>query len=138
MNDADDIRPLLGKAGGFGEFQKSGRHLRPAMKACLQAGGGMAALALVLFAGRNAAFLAGEAGPVGEQGGGTDAKASRVRGESSGANGGAVSAREVWNQAAVMNACETQELGAGWGTAKLAGSGAKSAKDLRAGKHGEE
>jgi hypothetical protein len=36
-----------------------------------------------------------------------------------------------------MNAGQSQELGAGWGVAKLAGSGAKGAEDLRAGEHGE-
>jgi hypothetical protein len=36
-----------------------------------------------------------------------------------------------------VNAGQTQELGACWGAAKLAGSGAKGAEDLGAGKHKE-
>ena len=60
------------------------------MKAGFQAAKSIAALPLVLVAGGNAAFLAGEAGPVSEQGGGADANTARVRRESSGTNGGAV------------------------------------------------
>jgi hypothetical protein len=41
------------------------------------------------------------------------------------------------DQPAVMNAGQTQELSAGWGAAKLAGSGAKGTEDLGAGKHGK-
>ena len=37
----------------------------------------------------------------------------------------------------MVNAGQTQELGACWGAAKLAGSGAKGGEDLGAGKHGE-
>jgi hypothetical protein len=42
------------------------------------------------------------------------------------------------DQPAVVDAGQAQKLGACWGAAKLAGSGAKGAEDLGAGKHGEE
>ena len=87
MDDADDIGPLFGKAGRLGEFEESGRHLRPTVEAGFQAGGGIAALALIFVTGGNAAFLAGEPCPVRQQISGANAKPARIRRESGGANG---------------------------------------------------
>ena len=52
--------------------------------------------------------------------------------------GRAVSAGEMRDEPAIVDAGETQELGACWRMAKLAGSSAESAEDLGAGKHGTE
>jgi hypothetical protein len=41
------------------------------------------------------------------------------------------------DQPAIVDSGKAQELGAGRCAAKLAGSGAKGAEDLRAGEHGE-
>jgi hypothetical protein len=106
------------------------------MEAGFQAAKSVTALALVFVAGRNAAFFAGEAGPIGQQVSGTDANASGIRGESGGANGVTI-AGKMGDELAMVNAGQTQELGACWGAAKLAGSGAKSGEDLLAGKHRE-
>ncbi len=61
-----------------------------------------------------------------------------IRGESGGANGGAVAAGEVRDQPAVMDAGEAHELGACGCTLEFAGGGAEGAEDLRAGKHRQE
>src|SRR5579864_1474923 len=136
MNDADNVGPFFRKTHRFGKFQESGRHLRPTVEAGFQAGRGVAALALVFLAGGNAAFLAGETGPVSQQVSGADAKTARVGRESGSADGRAVSAGKVRDQPAIVNAGQPQELGACWRMAKLACSGAEGAEDLGAGKHG--
>lgn len=97
----------------------------------------MAAFALVLVAGGHAAFLAGETGPVGQQVSGADAKSSRIRRESCGADG-VSEAGKMGNELAMVNAGQTQELGASWGASKLSGSGTEGAEDLGAGEHGTE
>lgn len=97
----------------------------------------MAAFALVLVASGNAAFLAGNASPVCQQVRGADAKTAGVRGESGGANS-VTKAGKMGDELAMVNAGQTQEFGACWSAAKLAGSSAKGTEDLGAGEHGVE
>jgi hypothetical protein len=106
------------------------------MEAGFEAAGGVTALAVVFFARRNAALFADDAGPVGQQVSGADAKASGIGGESGSANGIPV-AGKMGPKLGIVNAGQAQELDAGRCAAKLAGSGAKGAEDLRAGEHGE-
>src|SRR5207302_8349847 len=100
--------PLFGKTHRFGKFQESGRHLCPTVKAGFQTGGGVAAFALVFVAGGHAAFFARETRPVSQQVSGADAKTAGVRRESGGADGGAVSAGEMRDQPAIVDAGQTQ------------------------------
>src|SRR4029077_3962940 len=138
MDEADDIGPFFGKAGGFGELKESGRHLRPAMKSCFQAGGGIAALTVVFRAGGEAAFFAGETGPVREHGSRIDAKAAGIRRKTCCANRLTIATRKMRNEPAVMNTAQTHEFGASRGALELAGCGTEGREDLRAGEHGGE
>src|SRR5690242_10252959 len=136
VDHADNIGPFFAKAGGFGEFQESGRHLRPAAVAALfHAGEGIASLATVFIAGRHAAFFAGNARPVSQQRGSINAQAATIEGKSGGADGRAVSVGEMRKQPAIVDSGKAQELDAGRCAAKLAGGGPKGGNELFAGKH---